>query len=342
MNSCFYECQITHRRSAPRVHQFGYHIFLFAMDLDELGALHRKISVFSVNRPNLYSFRDGDYLPTQERLHGGTDHALTSPVPPQDASERVSSCEPRTRLAPAVTLRQRVVAYAATRGVDLSEGKVILVTLPRVFGTLFNPVSFYFCYDRDGEPIAALAEVTNTFREMKPFFLGPSTKMREPVKNRTGEMVGLSSTARSKSTFRLRVPKNFYVSPFSDIDVEFDFRLRAPGEILAVQIDDYAGGKRTFQSTLTGRRKELSSARLVWYTVKYPLITLRIVALIHWHALLLWAKKIPWFTKSARGAEQRDLYRAHLSLTRPPHPAAALNTVTPSTSLEPLSAQNTV
>jgi DUF1365 family protein len=189
-----------------------------------------------------------------------------------------------------------VIAYAAAQGVDLAGGRVVLVTLPRVFGYLFNPVSFYFCYDRHGAPVVALAEVTNTFREVKPYFLGPDTR------------------GATNGEFRIRVPKHFYVSPYSDVDVAFDFTLRNPGTRLSIQIDDYIGSARSLTSTLTGVRRELTSARLAWFTLKYPLITLRVISLIHWHALLLWWKRVPWFSKSARREDQRALYRPHHSL----------------------------
>ncbi len=279
MKSSLYECQVMHARFTPRAHSFLYRIFLFAIDLDEIDTLPRRLAFFSVGRRNLYSFRDGDFLPSSEPKHNSSD----------------------TRVAPpAHTLKQRVIAYARLHGVDLEGGRIVLVTLPRVMGYLFNPVSFYFCYDRHGAPAAAIAEVTNTFREVKPYFLGSGALQRS-----TG----------SDAAFRLRVPKHFYVSPFSDVDVAFDFTLRAPGNRLSVQIDDYVGADRTLTSTVSGTRRQLTSARLAWFTVKYPFLTLRIIGLIHWHALRLWWKKVPWFAKAARAADQRDLYRPHGSLT---------------------------
>lgn len=276
-----------HQRFSPRAHRFVYRIFLFALDLDELERMPRP-GLFSVNRANLYSFRDRDYLPVHEakfepasRGEAPTPPATPRPVPPAAAAQ---------------PLRQRVETYCARQGVDIAGGRVILVTLPRVFGYLFNPVSFYFCYDRTGRPAAAIAEVTNTFREVKPYFLGPDT------------------AAAGRGEFRVRVPKHFYVSPFSDVDVAFDFTLRTPGDRLSIQIDDYVGEARTLTSTLTGPRRELTPARLAWFSVKYPLITVRIIALIHWHALRLWLKRVPWFAKAARPSDQRALYRPHHSL----------------------------
>lgn len=282
MRSSLYECHVMHARFAPKAHRFVYRIFLFAIDLDELPELHRRLPWFSHNRANLYSFRDRDFFPVTEPLHP----APTAPILCHAMRDKASG------------LKARVVAYLSARGVDLAEGRVVLVTLPRVGGYLFNPVSFYFCYDRTGACVAALAEVTNTFREVKPYFLG-ADRLHD-------------------GAFRLRVPKQFYVSPFSDVDVDFAFILRPPGERLAIQIDDYTGTARTLTSTLTGPRRELTGARLAWYTVKYPLLTLRIITLIHWHALILWARRIRWYPKAARAADQRDLYRPHASLAKPP------------------------
>lgn len=286
MNSCLYECHVMHARFSPRAHRFVYRIFLFAIDLDELPTLPGRLALFSLNRANAYSFRDGDFLPVGEALH----HSSAPPASPPGP-------------APNPTLKDRVIAYAARHGVDLAGGRVVLVTLPRIFGYLFNPVSFYFCYDRSGAPAAAIAEVTNTFREVKPFFLRADPN------------------AAPQGEFRLRVPKHFYVSPFSDVDVAFDFALRLPGERLSVQIDDYVGETRTLTSNLSGPRRELTSARLAWFTLKYPLLTLRVIGLIHWHALRLWWKRVPWFAKGARAADQRELYRPHASIKH--HPTSA-------------------
>jgi len=285
VNSCLYECRVLHHRFAPKTHRFAYRIFLFALDLDELEILQSKLRLFSLNRGNLFSFREADFLPTDGPLHNapGADQAMAAPA------------EPRP-------LKARVVAFLAGHGIDLTGGRVLLVTLPRVAGYLFNPVSFYFCYDRDGRPVASIAEVTNTFKEMKPFLLGPATR---------------AASGRG-TTFSLRLPKYFYVSPFTDMDVAFDFSLHVPDEKLAVQIDDYDAGQRTLTSVLTGTRQPLTDRRLAWYSLKYPFITLQIISLIHWHALKLYLKKVPWFAKAARPEAQRDLYRPHISIANQP------------------------
>lgn len=278
MHSRLYECRVMHHRFAPKRHGFAYRIFMLAVDLDELPQLDRHLRLLSINGRNLFSLREQDYLPVKPRSTlAGPDRQVQS-------------------------LRARVAAFAARHGADLTGGRIELITLPRVGGYLFNPVSFYFAFDRAGAPIAAIAEVTNTFREVKPFFLGPPTWQ--------------------DGAFRVRVPKHFYVSPFSDVDVAFDFVLRPAGEKLAVQIDDYTGAQRTLTSTLTGRARPLRDRTLAWFALKYPLITLQVIALIHWHAFQLYMKRVPWFRKAARAADQRDLYRPHASLTSTPVPPA--------------------
>jgi DUF1365 family protein len=284
MNSRLYECHVMHARFLPSPHRFLYRLFMLALDLDELGAVDRRLRLFSVNGRNLFSFRERDYLPSSEPLHN-----------PSRAT--ASSAVDRTPSAP--RLKDRVVALLAAHGIAFPEGgRVELVTLPRVAGYQFNPVSFYFCRDGAGAPVAAIAEVTNTFREMKAYVLGPDA---------------LGHDARGP-VFRLRLPKHFYVSPFSDVDVAFDFALRPPGGKLGIQIDDYAGGERTLTSTLAGPARPLDDRTLAWFSLKYPFLTLKVIALIHWHAFRLYLKRVPWFPKAARASDQRDLYRPHPSI----------------------------
>ncbi|HXB13706.1 MAG TPA: DUF1365 family protein, partial [Bacteroidia bacterium] len=105
--------------------------------------------------------------------------------------------------------------------------------------------------------------------------------------------------------------KYFYVSPFIDHDVDFAFQLALPSEKLNLRIDDYRNGKRFFIATLTGKKKELTGARLLEYTLRFPLITLKVIGLIHWNALILWLKKIPYHKKSDHDELQKDVLRKY-------------------------------
>lgn len=296
MNSRLYECHIMHARLHPKAHRFGYRIFFLALDLDELPALAARLRLLRFDRGGFFSFRQRDYLPTHEKPHNPTA-APSAPAP--------------VGPPPPAPLKDRVLATLAARDIDPGPGaRVLLLTLPRVLGYQFNPVSFYFITDAAGHPVASIAEVTNTFRETKPFILGPDTL--------APQVSGLSP--QPSACFHLRVPKHFYVSPYSDVDVAFDFRLRPPAERLALQIDDYEGEKHTLISTVTGLGppSPLRDRTLAWFSLKYPAVTLKVMAAIHWEAFRLFLKRVPFFAKAARPQDQRDLHHPHASLPRTP------------------------
>ena len=261
MNS-LYECKISHCRLKPKGHAFDYRVFMLAVNLDELPALAGKIRGFSHNRFNLFSIDDRDHVDLGKS--GG--------------------------------IRANLMAWLAGEGFSCPEdASVQLVTFPRVLGYGFNPVSFYYLCARSGEPLAAVAEVVNTFREMKLY---------------------LMETIDADGLWHRRVTKNFYVSPFSDPGMEFDFKLGPPEEKWRVNIDNYADGKRTLLSAVRGEQRKLTSARLVWYAFKYPLLSLKIIGLIHWHALLLWVRRVPFLRKADRREAQLDVLRSHSTLKK--------------------------
>lgn len=186
--------------------------------------------------------------------------------------------------------RQHLTDYLRTQGIEIGHGRIQVLTNLCTLGYQFNPVSFYYCFDEGGVPLCSVVEVGNTFHELKPYFLGPEA------------MVG--------DAFRLRTQKHFYVSPFIELDTYFDFELNIPGEKLRISIDDHdREGKRFFISTLSGKRKELTDANLLRYFFGIPLITLKVIGGIHWEALRLWLKKVPYHKKEAHKELQRGIYK---------------------------------
>jgi DUF1365 family protein len=118
----------------------------------------------------------------------------------------------------------------------------------------------------------------------------------------------LDHTKLSDNRYHLNTTKYFYVSPFFDHDADFDFNLTIPGEKLNIRIDTQKNGQRSFISTLTGSAKPLNAGYLLWYAIRFPLIPLRVMFLIHWNALLLWLKKIPFHKKADQSNLQRDVF----------------------------------
>jgi DUF1365 family protein len=153
----------------------------------------------------------------------------------------------------------------------------------------------------DGVLTCGIAEVHNTFGERKAWFLGRAC---------------LRHDFDGDAYLRLRAPKRFYVSPFSALDTEFEFTLRLPDEQLAITVDHYEGGQKTLTSAWTGRQIPLTDARLLWLTVKSPLLILKVIALIHLHAAWLWlVKKLPFRRKGDDIPLQRNLRHPTSELT---------------------------
>lgn len=252
-----------HNRLAPKKHQFHYDIFMFYLDLDEIDFISKKLKWMSKNKFNLFNFRDKDHL------------QLPKENPDQSKN-----------------IRQHITDYLKTNGVDIGKGKIMLLTNLCTLGYQFNPVSFYFCYNENGEIICAIVEVCNTYLEMKPYFLGAETK--------------------TENTFHLNTAKYFYVSPFIEMDTNFDFNLQIPDDNLQIRIDDFdKEGERFFISTLKGEKKLLTDGQLLKYFFSFPLITLKVIGLIHWQALKLWLKKINYHPKASNKELQKDVYRPY-------------------------------
>lgn len=168
-------------------------------------------------------------------------------------------------------IKSNIVSYLKASGIEPNNiGKIHLLTHLRTFGHVFNPISIYFVQDVSGNQLCSIAEVGNTFNEQKLYLLN----------NAEGD--------RFKQTER----KLFYVSPYSDLDTLFHFNIREPDSHLRIAINqsEQPNTKPFFRSILSGKSVPLTDRNLTFYTLRFPLITLRILTAIHWQALVLWLK----------------------------------------------------
>jgi DUF1365 family protein len=227
-----------HRRLRPVVNAFVYPVFYIQLPLRDLESAI--CPFFAIDRSNLLSFWQKD--------HG-----------PRDGSP----------LLPWITARLR------ERGLP-DDGEIILQTFPRLFGYVFNPVSFWFCHDRSGALIAVLAEVNNTFGGTHAYLLH----------NPGG--------APLRDGQELRADKCFHVSPFNEIvgGYRFRFHLDRPAQLARIDYDDADG--ELLRTAISGKPRAWSAAALFGAFLRMPLMTAGVMLRIHWQALKLWLKGVPF------------------------------------------------
>ncbi len=244
-SSALYFGRVIHKRLRPFRHRLDYRVFSVFLDLDEVPALASKTRLFSHNRWNVFSFYDRD--------HG-----------PRDGS----------------SLRRWLAPKLREAGIDLEGGRVRMLCFPRVLGYVFNPLSVWYCYDRNDRLVALLHEVRNTFGESHSYLL--------PVDGGSGDEVIQQSCA-----------KRFYVSPFIEMGATYGFTLRPPDERLSFAIKEDVASGPLLIATHTGERRSFDDRTLLRAAVSYPLMTLKVMAAIHWEALKIVRKGGTFFRRPA-------------------------------------------
>jgi cyclopropane-fatty-acyl-phospholipid synthase len=237
--------QVMHQRRGPQDHAFQYPLFYVAVDLEDLPALSRRLGLFfGYNRRGLLSLWDRDYLKGEG------------------------------------SLRERLDAFLETKGLKKEVARVTLLTVPRTFGYVFNPVSFYYCFRADGSLAAAVAEVNNTFGERHIYFLDEPRQVQ------------------GQFQAHYTVPKAFHVSPFYDRHGDYDFHFAPLGAELDIRLNIVRDGKPVFFSRLWGSRKELNKIQLLKTLLAYPLSAALTLPRILWQAFKLrFQKRLPVYTK---------------------------------------------
>jgi DUF1365 family protein len=244
MQTGIYIGKLRHRRFQPVLHEFSYPLFMVLLDIDRIPSLMEVSPFAAYNRFAWASFC--------ERDHFGD---------------------------PSVPLRERLRADAAAEGITLPEGPIYLLTHLRYFGYNFNPISFFYCCDPQGEIEVILAEVNSTFGETRNYWLHAMNRLE------------------SQNSLRYRVPKALHVSPFMKMELDYTFVFTSPDENLVAHMNTLDDGNTFFDATLELSRRPWTARALHSALARHPFVTLKVIAAIHWDALKLYLKKVPVFTK---------------------------------------------
>jgi uncharacterized protein len=184
-----------------------------------------------------------------------------------------------TMAMPGRPLRDQVEDHLQAAGLAPDGGPIRLFCMPWVFGYGFNPLSVYFCYQRDGSLAAILYEVHNTFRERHSYLI--------PI-DRDAGLAGVSGALGAGAVIDQHGRKGFYVSPF--MDMNYTFRVAVPDQRVMVAIRAADQDGLLLAAALTGQRIALTDTALLRALATHPLLTLKVIGAIHWHALRLLLK----------------------------------------------------
>lgn len=239
MHSAIYQGFVRHRRYLPRPHSFSYRLFQLYLDLDEIDEVMGLSRWYSRERYNLASFRRSDYL--------GQTGCL---------KESVKSC-------------------IAGQGHPVPEGPVRMLSHLRYLGHCFNPVTFYYCFDADGQTLNTIvAEITNT-----------------PWKERHQYVLPLPEGSSGQADFSFE--KQFHVSPFIGMQRNYRWRFTHPDRHHVIHMDVLKENACEFDATMVLERQPATRQSLTRSLRRYPLMCAKVVLAIHLQALRLWLKKVP-------------------------------------------------
>jgi DUF1365 family protein len=242
MFSKIYAGRVFHQRTQTKNHRLSYNVFSILFDLDEFSELHSQFRFFSHNRFNIFSFWDKDYGPNEQK-----------------------------------PLRSYIEKILQGANVETNSGPIRLLCYPRVFGYAFNPLSVYYCYDRDNALKAIIYEVSNTFGERHSYVI--------------------EVTQDGRKTIHQTCEKIFYVSPFIEMDCTYRFSMRPPSSNISVMINQTNDKGVLLKACFTGNKVEITNKSLLRLIFIYPLMTLKVMVGIHWEALKLWGKGLKFIPR---------------------------------------------
>jgi len=239
--------QLVHARLEPVRHDFTYPVYLYAFDLDELPTLARANRLFGYNCQRPVAIHDRDYL--------------TGPG----------------------SIRERLIRHLTERGYSHELGRIQLITCARYFNYMFNPVSFYYCYDKQDRLRYVVSEINNTYGERHLYVSEIELEFGAQHLHRTKE--GLQ-------------PKTFFVSPFNKVEDHYEFVFAPLDSRLDIRINIRRQGKALFVSRLVAEALPFSTVDQIKTLLRFPISAVLSIPRIYWQAQLLrFRRKLPMLDK---------------------------------------------
>lgn len=259
MNSALFTGVVYHKRLRPAEHVLSYRVFSLLLSLDEIDALQKRLWLFSRNRWNLFSFYDKDF----------------------------GECESEP-------LQDYVGRKLREANIDVKPDKIFLSCYPRICGYTFNPLSLFYCVDKNGDALAILHEVHNTFGERHTYALQVRTEEKS-----NGKWIHQFSE------------KALFVSPFAHMNMTYQFKLNVPDQrqVVAIKVFDEQG--HWLSASYSAQRHMLTAATLLKAFFTIPLLSFKVILGIHWEALRLWIKKVPWYSHQPKQSFSSNNHKNH-------------------------------
>ena len=240
MHSAIYQGFLRHRRFQPRAHRFSYRVFMMYLDLDELDEVLAASPFWSEQSWYPARFQRSDFFGD-----------------------------------PSVALKQAVVDRIFEETGYRHEGSVRMLANLRYFGFNMNPITCYYCHDRQGQLRYILVEVTNT-----------------PWKERQAYVLDCDPQRRFQ---RIQFDKKMHVSPFNPMDMKYRWCSNQPGKILSLNLETECSGEVHMDATLALKRREIDASSMASVLMQYPWMTASVGCSIYWQALKLWLKRNPFY-----------------------------------------------
>jgi DUF1365 family protein len=245
MRSRIYEGFVKHIRVKPVFHRLRYPLYFYCIDLEELPQMDKNLPLFGYNRLRPVSIHDVDYL----------DNVAGS-------------------------IKDKLMPFLEQSGLADDVQRIYLITQPRYFASIFNPVSFYCCFDNNEKLKCVVTEVNNTFGERHIYIL-------KDAQNQADIYPAVFAT-----------DKTFHVSPFNNVSGSYEMSFSDIGDEIDIHVDLIRNDEKVFGAQLFGKARPVTTQEQLSLILRHPLTPRLTMARIYWEAAKLYfLRKLSYIPK---------------------------------------------